>query len=145
MRRQAVVIAISLVGYLLLVFSGYLLFPDLREATKKVLTQAGLVVLFIASLNAGLAFVWASKARHNARMAEMSASGATARLALLQVQALQLNQPFAAQIAAANQEIAEANNQLVLANSLPTVYERAGAISLVLLAVGTAFCFVGAG
>lgn len=117
--RQRCIILVALVAYVALVSSGYFLIPSLPSDTKKIFTQVGLVVLFIASLNAGLPFVWASKARHNEGAAKTSKESATTILALLQTQAQQLGHPYVAQIAAANQEIAEANRQLGLATSIP--------------------------
>ena len=144
-RCQPLIIGLALVGYLPLVGFGTFLFPDISDTAKKKLTQIGLVVLFIASLNAGLAFVWASKARHNTRMAEASKTDSAAKIALLQEQAQQLGTSFQPQIAVVNAEFSEAEKQLNIANALPSVYEWAGSISLILLAVGTLFCFIGAG
>lgn len=143
--RQTIIIATALVGYIALLATGSFLFPHLPDQTKKTLTQIGLVVLYIATLNAGLAFVWTSKARRNIDLANATIKDCNSRLQLLNTQTQLLGQSFAPQIAAANDEVKEANSQLVLATSLPSVYDWAGSISMILVACGTMFCFVGAG
>lgn len=145
LRRQLAVIAISVLGYGLLVGFGDFYFPQLSDPTKKKLTQIGLVFLYLASLSAGLAFVWSNKAKLNLRKAEATKAKCLQQIALLQDQAKLLNKPFSVEITQRKSEVREADYQIQLVNKLPNVYDYSGALSLVLVAIGTALCFIGAG
>jgi hypothetical protein len=143
--RQLTVIAAAVIGYGLLVGLGDFYFPDLSDAAKKKLTQIGLVSLYLASLSAGLAFVWSSKAKHNLRNAEATRANEIQHIALLRSQEKLLNTSFAGEIARREAEIAEADRQSNIVSDLPKVFDYSGALSLVLTAIGTALCFIGAG
>jgi hypothetical protein len=119
--RQLTVIAAAVIGYGLLVGLGDFYFPDLSDAAKKKLTQIGLVSLYLASL---------SEIQH---------------IALLRSQEKLLNTSFAGEIARREAEIAEADRQSNIVSDLPKVFDYSGALSLVLTAIGTALCFIGAG
>jgi hypothetical protein len=144
-RRQLTAIAVSVLAYGLLVGFGDFYFTDLSGPVKKKLTQLGLVLLYIASLCAGLTFVWSSKARHNVRTAEITKEIETEQIALLKTQEQLLNRSFSQEISRRQEEIKEAVSQIKLAEDLPKVYEYSGAASLILVAIGTALCFIGAG
>ncbi|MGY6272135.1 hypothetical protein ACXIUT_20795 [Achromobacter denitrificans] len=130
-----------------LIVSGKLLIPDseLTANTKKILNQAGLAVLYIASLSAGYPFVWNAKTRRNKERAEFQMSVSAAQLEILKSNRDFLGKPFDEQIQAADDELAEAQRQLDLAESMPKFYDWAGMTSLCLVAIGTCLCIIGAG
>ena len=144
-KRQAMVTVISLVGYLGILFVTDTLFPSLSDATKKHMTQAGLLVIFIASLTAGLAFVWSAKARHNITEAQASLVRRESEILLLRSQSTFLKKDFCIQINNAEIASAAARAEQTSAEDMPQFYEWCGSISMILVAVGTGLCFIGAG
>jgi len=144
-NRQALVIAISIIGYVTLLATADFLFPMLSDSTKKKLTQAGLVLLYLASLSAGLAFTWSSKAKSNVKLAASNKALAEKHLDVLRDQAQLLCKGFEKSIEAAENTIKEADSEIAIAEKLPSVYDFSGSISLILVAVGTLLCFIGAG
>lgn len=144
-RKQLCVLLVAILGYGLLLWTGDFLFPSLDDTTKKRLTQAGVVALYIATLNAGLGFVWASKGRQNEEIARAVKHVSEEKIKLLKYQEKFFDASFQVEIQRAEEALREAERQIQTVCDLPKVYEWCGAASLILVALGTLFCFIGAG
>jgi hypothetical protein len=144
-KNQVRILSLSILGYGILLLMGDFLLPELDEFTKKRLTQAGILALYLATLNAGLGFVWTSKGRQNERIAQSVEHENEERIKLLSDQAMLLGISYHTEIQKAQEAIAEAQRQIQAVKELPSVYEWCGAASLLLVAAGTLLCFIGAG
>jgi hypothetical protein len=142
-RRQFLVTLAALVVYVVGIASSDIFLPELSELAKKKFTQVGLAVIFISGLLAGLGFVWASRARHNERLANEEVKSRSLAIKLLESQA-HANIDVQSSLAEAKERVKIANENLEDVSKMPAFFEFFGATSLILLEIGTLLCYVGA-